>query len=355
MNIEKMTPNRPAPVDPPSDLLSVGRGNDYSQTAEKLAEGRSVLVEDQFPVGLAVLSELKNILFKEDKTEGFHAYREQRAQYYAASNNLLVSVRNNRIDLKKSPDIGWLKELYPDIADFILPYPKIQGLNSSWQWYVNGIEYPGVKHKIHPYYGAYFPTRSDHLYLFHYWLRKYSGIRSAALDVGTGCGVLAFQLLNRGFETVCATDINPNSLISTMKSAKEFGVEDRMNIFYSDLFENVERKVDLIVFNPPWLPAKMDITGLDRAIYFEEGLFERFFAEALDYLNDEGKIVFIFSNLGQTEGVLRTHPVEEELEKGGRYKTIHRINRKADKPSRKTKRRDHRKGEYIELWELEKR
>ena len=345
--------NRPKPIKVPADALSVNKGDDYPGIAELLISGKPVLIKDQFHTGLNILSELKKIIFDEKPETGFTAYRNQRSQFREASNKLMVPVRENRIALKKSPDIGWLKELYPEHSDFYLSFPDVQGLNSSWQWYKNGISYPGLEEKIHPYYGSYFPTRKDHLYLFDYWLRKYRGGKKTALDMGTGCGILAFQLLTKGFERVLGTDINPNSILSAKLSAKTLGLEKKFNVIHSDLFENVDEKFDLIVFNPPWLPAENDITGLDSAIYFEPDLFSRFFDKAGDYLNEKGKIAFIFSNLGQKEGELEAHPVEEELKKG-RFKNVNQIRRKADRPSQKTKRRDHRKDEYVELWVLGK-
>ena len=346
--------DRPEPVEISTDIMEAGKNDDHKKIAHWLTEGNIVLVRGQFSVGLSILSELKKLIFDNSDSSAFNEYRELRSDFHQASNNLLVPIKNNRIDLKKSPKIGWLKVLYPDLSEFILPFPKVQGLNSSWQWYQNGIEYPGLPQKIHPWYGTYFPTRKDHIYLFNYWLKKYRGEKNSAIDIGTGCGVLAFRLLAAGFETVIASDINPNAIISVQKDVETFGFEDQIAVIKSDLFEQINSKADLIVFNPPWLPAQNDIEGLDNAIYFEPELFQRFFSEAADHLNDGGILVFLFSNLGLTEELLHSHPVEEELENGKRYKKLKLIKRKADRPSGKTKRRDHRQDEYVELWELEK-
>lgn len=218
-----------------------------------------------------------------------------------------------------------------------------------YKWY----QIPGVlKKKLHPFYGVYFPTRYDHLYLFDYWLKKYSGPKSTALDIGTGCGILSFQFLNKGFNKVYATDINPNSIISVIDDAKQLGYHDQLEAWQSNLFDNVDRKTDLIVFNPPWLPAQNDSEGLDKAIYYEPDLFDRFFDEAFKYVNKDGKIIFLYSNLAEITEVQNFHPVKNELSDHQRYKELKRINRKISKPSTKTKRRDHRQNEYVELWEL---
>jgi hypothetical protein len=42
-------------------------------------------------------------------------------------------VVDSRLEVRKAPEIGWLKILYPINTEFLISFPKIQGLNSSWQ------------------------------------------------------------------------------------------------------------------------------------------------------------------------------------------------------------------------------
>jgi len=345
-------PERPEPVELEQEPFSVNKESKSQVISRLLLSGEYGMVEDIYPTGLKALSALKKAVFGKNTKDDFIAYREKRTEFYEASNRLLASVENNEIALRKSPDIGWLKKLYPDLENFVLSFPQIQGLNSAWQWYINGIQYPVLNQKIHPYYGTYFPTRFDHLNLFDDWLKKYTGDKNSALDIGTGCGILSFQLLNRGFYKVYATDISPNAIISVAENAKKFGVEERLVVIKSDLFENVDQKTDVIVFNPPWLPAQKSIRGLDKAIYYEAELFERFFREAGNFLLESGRIILLFSNLGEHTGIQKIHPIEDELTKNKRYKKLAFKRKKVARPSRKTKRRDNRKNEFVELWEL---
>jgi len=344
---------RPEPPKSDDNVIQITKKSDRAKAARQLSAGNYLLVEDRYSTGMAVLSDLKKLVFRGKNKQDFTAYRDKRSEFYQASNRLLVPVKDNTIALKKSPEIGWLNLLYPDLQDFLLTFPQIQGLNSSWQWYLKGIKYPGLKEKIHPYYGTYFPTRFDHLHLFDNWLKKFNGPKNLAIDIGTGCGVLAFQMLNRGFEKVIASDINPNSILSVREHAQKIGVSDRVHTFQSDLFEKHDQKTDLVVFNPPWLPAQKEIEGLDNAIYYESGLFERFFEKAADYIHDKGKLVLLFSNLAESQGVTGQHPVKEELANHSRYRQTRLLKRKVKQSSKKTKRRDHRKNEFVELWELE--
>ena len=397
VNPKEPLPLRPEPVTPGEPPVPVHQKSDMKKVASKLMSGTFFLVNDAYPTGLKVLSELKKQVFggqqsaaEEMGGDDFQDYRTRRAEFRHASNRLLVSVEQNRIALRKSPDIGWLKELYPDVQNFLLPFPQIQGLNSSWQWFLKGVRFPVLKQEIYPWYGTYFPTRFDHLQLFDEWLRKYGGRKVTALDIGAGCGVLSFQLLKHGFRHVTATDINPSAVITIRENARHQGVQDRLEAHLSDLFmiwkdedgdgdgdedgggdeysngdgdgvgsrtddsEITQKKADLIVFNPPWLPANEDTGMLDRAIYYEPDLFDRFFSDAGDHLEEEGILAVFFSNLGRAAGVGEGHPIEEELARFSRFRKVELLQKKVAEPSRKTRRRDHRKEEVVELWVLEK-
>ena len=354
MSDNNIKPIRPEPVVPDSDPVPVTKKSDASSIQSTIIDGGYAVIEDQYPTGLKVLAGLKKRIFDRNTGRDFHGYRAQRKAYHFASNRLLLPVRNNEIALPKSPKIGWLKELYPDESDFYLSFPQVQGLNSSWQWYHKGITFPVLDQPVYPYYGTYFPTRFDHLILFDKWLTKYQGRKSTAMDIGTGCGVLAFQMAVHGFEQVYASDINPNAVISVLENVRSMGVSERVTVKMGDLFEPWHQKADLVVFNPPWLPAEEETTLLDKAIYFEAGLYERFFDQAQNHLAEGGKLVILYSNLAQTAGFHNDHPMDLELQNHERFRKVRVIKRKVKQGSKKTRRRRNRKQEYVELWELEK-
>lgn len=348
-----LTPEAPEPTVLKHKPKTIGKNSDMDQAVQWLMEGKYVLVEDEFSTGLKILSELKKRVLSKQMKETFKKYRDQRSAYHFFSNNLLSTVKSGNIGLDKAPNIGWLERFYPESAEFYLSFPQLQGLNSSWQWYANGIQYPVLTDKLHPYYGTYFPTRFDHLMLFESWLKQQKSEFELVIDVGAGCGVLSFQMLNHGVKKIIATDINPNALFSIREDMDRMKIDSsKIKPIQSDLFKKIDEESDLIVFNPPWLPAKSDAEGLDNAIYYKPGFFERFFSEAYDHLKPNGRIVILFSNLALVEGVHSEHPVITELALHNRFKKINLIKRKAAKKSKKTKRRDNRKNEYIELWEL---
>ncbi len=345
--------DRPDIITTEVEAIGFYRKMDTKATVEEMIAGKYVLVEEFYSNGLQVLNELKRNLLLKHKDKTFQGQRDYRNAFRKASHRLLLKVKDNKLIVKKAPDFGWLELLYPDVSEFYIPFPEVQGMNSSWQWYEKGIEVKTLDLRLHPYYGTYFPTRFDHLKLFDKWLKKYDGAKTNAIDIGVGSGVLSFQLIQNGFENIYASDTNKNAIIGVREEVKRLGFEDKMTLAHADLFENCDVKADIIVFNPPWLLAKHKLEdGIDKAMYYEEDLFDRFFEEAQKHLTPDGKIVLIFSNLAQVVDKESTHPIIEELQKHNRYRKELHLKRDVRASSRRTKRRDSRDNEKVELWVL---
>ncbi|MHA2250553.1 MAG: methyltransferase, partial [Candidatus Kariarchaeaceae archaeon] len=300
MNHHNLKPHKPQIITSDIVVTSFYNKMDPTEIIVELIEGNYVLIEDYYYNGLQVLEELKKVLKKKYKNQSYQGQREYRSAFREASHRLLLMVIDNRLEVQKAPEIGWLKILYPEDSDFLISFPEVQGLNSSWQWYLKGIEIEILNLQIHPFYGTYFPTRFDHLQLFGKWLKSYTGKRKSAIDIGVGSGVLSFQLLQNGFSHVLGTDTNKNAIIGTTQESERLGFSSRLSLKFGDLFTSCDFKAELIVFNPPWLIAKHPLEeGIDKAIYYESDLFPRFFEQAKQYLEREGKLVLLFSNLAE--------------------------------------------------------
>jgi len=349
-------PSRPEPIPTDTPVWAAKTDTDRKQVLQLLLKGEQVLVEDKFQTGLDLLASLKKQVFGSPKAFDYIEDRERRRIFRDASNRLLIPVEKHRIALKNAPEIGWLSNLYPEMKTFFLPLPQIQGLNSSWQWYQKGIKYPMLPFLIKPYFGVYFPTRIEHLLLFEKWLKNYPGEKDNAMDIGTGCGVLTFILLEKGFKHVFATDINQNAVISVLENAVANDLIARITLEITDLFGDHTEKQDMIVFNPPWIPSEKHATGIDEAVYYDEqSLFERFFEGASERLKNEGQLIFIFSNFAEINQLTEYHPVVQELETGGRFQLYEKKTMKVKPASARIKRADHRKDEEVELWVLKKK
>lgn len=117
------------------------------------------------------------------------------------------------------------------------------------------------------------------------------------LDLGTGTGIQGLFAAEKAAKVI-AVDINKNAIECAKLNVKHHNLEDKINVFESDLFSNVNDKFDMIIFNPPfrWFkPRDM----LEKGEVDEDyKTLNKFFKEVLDYLKKEGRILFLFSTSG---------------------------------------------------------
>lgn len=345
--------NKPAPFLPEQPLVQFNRSININRTIKGLEAGKPVMITEFYSNGLDLLKALHKHLNGKFSNETFQEQRDYRLAYKELAKLIYIKIVDHKLTVKKAPAIGWLKELYPEDDNFLLPFTKVQGLNSAWQWHKNGIILPVLRNKIHPFYGVYFPTRFDHLILFDNWLKRYEGPKKSAIDVGIGSGVLSFQMVKHGFQKVFGTDTNPNAIVGLTETLGDTKMSRKIELDFAPLFGKFEKQTELIVFNPPWLPAAHDLDKNDEAIYYNDNLFPEFFAEAKKRLLPDGKLVIIFSNMAEITEVAKEHPIKKELAEGGRFKLENCLTRKVKLASDKTKRdQNWRAEEVVELWEL---
>lgn len=348
--------NKPTPITAEVEYFSFNQDDDIQEAIDTLVSGKYILIEAFYSNGLNLLNELQTYLKEQHPNQDFQGQRAFRAEYRKLSNLILIEVHKHKLVVRKAPEIGWLEKLYPELSNFLLPFPQIQGLNSAWQWHVNGVAIPVLRNKIHPYYGVYFPTRFEHLQLFDNWLKKYKGPKKSAIDIGIGSGILSLQLMKYRFQKSFGTDTNPNAIVGLKAATKGTKFATKIELDCGYLFGKWEKQTELIVFNPPWLPAAHDLDRLDEAIYYNDTLFPEFFEEAKKRLLPDGRIVLLFSNLGQITEVTKEHPIENELLNGHRFELDKCLKRAVQTASAKTKRNQHwRADEEVELWVLKHR
>lgn len=349
----KIEVNKPTPILTDAEMLTFHEGGDLKAAIKALERGEYVWIDALYSDGIFLLKELHRYLEKKLPNKTFKEQQAYRTEYHRLSNLVLLEVVDQKLTVAKSPSIGWLEKLYPENNHFLLSFSQIQGMNSAWQWYERGVSIPVLRNKIHPYYGTYFPTRYEHLVVFDNWLKRYEGPKKSAIDVGVGSGVLSLQMVQHGFQKVFATDINPNAIVGLAKFMGTTKLSRKIELDLGHLFAKWDKPTELIVFNPPWLPAQHELDTLDKAIYYEENIFSEFFAGAKERLLPDGRLLFFFSNLAQITNLTEEHPVEKELAEGGRFKLERCFKKSVSTASKKTKRDPHwRDEETVELWEL---
>lgn len=334
--------HRPEPV-LRHNAQPVDRNVPPAQAAAWLCEGRSLIVTDRFGTGLDILTALRVKLEDPGEDAGYVRKRTFRDAFQSASKLLLAPVVGRKVALADAPPAGFLAELYPDHADFALPIEDARVLSSAWEWYEQGVHFPVLGYRLHPFYGAYIPARMEHLELFGTWLAKYKGARDRAIDVGTGSGVLALQMAKAGFQQVLATDINPNAIESVARQLRRLPKALPIELEHTDQFGADRGPIDLIVSNPPWMKGDVGRT-LDLAMYFQDGFFERFFDQALQRIAPGGRVVLVFSNIIELSQPDVPHPIQTELDRG-RFRLVEKLTRKVKPLRRRTR-------EKVEIWEL---
>lgn len=120
------------------------------------------------------------------------------------------------------------------------------------------------------------------------------------LEIGTGSGIIALFAARKA-KSVTAVDINPEAVKCAKKNAARNNIKN-IEFMQSDLFPDIKRKFDIIVFNPPYLPDE----PLTPDIALDGGpdgrrVIERFLKGAPKFLNPCGKILLLESSLSHYE------------------------------------------------------
>lgn len=148
--------------------------------------------------------------------------------------------------------------------------------------------------------GVYAPQ--DDTWLLAEALRREGiGADTAVLDVGTGSGVLALVAARRGAAEVTAVDVAPLAVASAWLRTRFEGA--RVRVLRGDLLTPVaDRDFDLIVANPPYVPAAGRLAGRGRGVAWRAGadgraLLDRICAEAPPLLRPGGVLLLVHSGL----------------------------------------------------------
>ncbi len=131
------------------------------------------------------------------------------------------------------------------------------------------------------------------------------------LDIGVGSGAIIISLLkNRPNLRMYGVDISEKALEITKKNAKIHGVEDRLTLIKSNLFENVPKiKFDFIVSNPPYV-SENEYEKLQKEVKKEPKtaliggmkgteIYNKIVEQGIKYLKENGFFAF---EIGYNQG-----------------------------------------------------
>lgn len=294
----------------PQAVAVVGDTTRADVAIKRLRAGEALLYAGDFRNARQLLSSVERRLSNPARKanpapnlrEAFHRGRARKASEHAVLSHLLVSLDPEyRLRLQHAPDVSQAcRHAWGESGGLrtVVSLRELLGVIGAEEWRRVGLEIPGLPARIHPHYGVFTPTRGDYPALI---AKAPSPAGKRVFDIGTGTGVLGFLLLARGAQSVVATDLEPRAIACATENAERLGFQDHFRAELGDLFP--EGTADLIICNPPWVPAAAR-TPMDRAIYDPEQRFLKAFLSGLaSHLTPGGEGWLIVSDLPERLGL----------------------------------------------------
>lgn len=270
-----------------------------------------------------------------DDAGTFAAHREFIADRSRLLGRLIVELGEDYVlDLRRAPDVGAACEAAYGRSEGpkLVSLTELSGVLSAYQWQLRGVAVRALGEDIHPRYGVFSPVRGEYVDLVAQTPFR-SGTPATAFDLGTGTGVLAAVLLRRGVEEVVATDINPRAVACAEDNLEQLGLAGSAEVIETDLYP--PGRADLIVCNPPWLPAR-PTSALEVGIYDPgSDVLWRFIDGLGEHLTDSGEGWLILSDLAEHLGMRTRRELDARIRAAGlrvqeRLDTVPRHGRASD-------------------------
>jgi methylase of polypeptide subunit release factors len=307
---------------PPKNIIIADDTTNAKVAYKQVCEGASLLYRGDFQNAKQLLQaitrkvDIKPILPAETLTQAFHQHRARQIQRASITNKILIELNHGACDLKRAPDTkdavagalitnAKLDKVPPKM---LLSLRELLGMVGAHEWRKKGVAIDALPANIHAHYGVYSPIRGEYLELIN---STSFGNAKTAFDIGTGTGVIAAILVTRGIKAVIATDNSARALNCAAENIEKLNLKPYITLELANLFPSGHKKADLIVCNPPWLPAKAN-APIEHAIYDpHSAMLKGFLSGVKAHLNDDGKAWLILSDLAVHLG-LRS---DEELQK----------------------------------------
>ncbi|MBP6863493.1 MAG: class I SAM-dependent methyltransferase [Neisseriaceae bacterium] len=297
---------------PPQQLHLVDDTLNADQAFTWATQGHAMLWTGDFHNAKQLLSALSKRLNKRKKSskvpataaEAFHKHRLNQSQRAQLLNSLLVKLDPQGVlSLRRAPDVkdACAAAFGLHDQDCILPLQTLLGMIGAHQWQQKGVPIAALNQAhVHVPYGVYSPLRGEYLQLLQ--SAPLPEPCTLALDIGTGSGVIAAVLAKRGVAQIIGTDINPKAIAAAADNLNRLGLSGQVRIVATDLFP-AGVKADLIVCNPPWLPAK-PTSLIESALYDpKHQMLVAFLTQAPQHLNAGGEVWLIMSDLAEHLGL----------------------------------------------------
>ena len=229
----------------------------------------------------------------------FHQQRQLQAQRSRILSRLLLELDTGYISkLRRAPDISAAcTAAFGELDEScVLSFRDLQGALGAAQWREKGVPIEPLNLSVFPHYGVFAPTRHEYVQLL--LDAPLPDVCKVAYDIGTGTGLLAIILAQRGVKQVIATDLNPRALACASDNFTRLELSS-IQLQQADLYPTDTPLADLIVCNPPWLPAKPS-SPLEYAVYDPNSKMLRGLLQgAKQHLAAHGELWLILSDLAE--------------------------------------------------------
>jgi methylase of polypeptide subunit release factors len=298
---------------PPPKALVIADDTTKADEAYRLAcEGTALLYRGDFQNAKQLLQAItrrvdrKPIKPAATMLEGFHQHRARQIGRANITNKVLIELKYGLCDLPRAPEvkaavqaaliIDEKKDKLP--ARLVLSLRELLGMVGAYEWRKKGVPIDALNANIHAHYGVYSPVRGEYLELID---QAPLNNPQVAWDIGTGTGVIAAVLVTRGVKQVVATETNPRALVCAGENIQRLNMQTNIQLEQADLFP--QGKADLIVCNPPWLPAKANTT-IEQAVYDPDSQMLKGYLSGLKaHLNPDGEAWLVMSDLAELIGL----------------------------------------------------
>lgn len=239
----------------------------------------------------------------------FNLHRQAQSQRARILDMVLIPIdANHHIPLRRAPDVTEAcMEVYgAQNQSYVISLRELLGIVSAHEWRKKGVLIDSLKaggsQRIYPHYGVFSPLRGEYIRLVASTpLPAAMKTESIAFDIGTGTGVLAAVLAQRGVRRVIGSDQDPRALGCARANIRQLGLEQAVEIVSTNLYPS--GKASLIVCNPPWLPARPS-SPIERAIYDPDSqMLKGFLAGLGEHLIPHGEGWLILSDLAEHLGL----------------------------------------------------
>ncbi|MFZ4878780.1 methyltransferase [Janthinobacterium sp. Mn2066] len=235
-------------------------------------------------------------------TEAFHLHRQAQSQRARTLAMLLLPFdADYTVPLRRAPDVKLAcNEAYGRGTEpFIASLRELLGLIGAHEWRRTGVELPALGQRIHPHYGVFAPIRGEYVALVAD--TPLPPRTKLAFDIGTGTGVLAAVLAQRGVDRIIATDQDARALSCARENLARLDLSHQVDVIQADLFP--AGRAPLVVCNPPWLPARPS-SPIEYAVYDPDSRMLRgFLAGLAGHLEPAGEGWLILSDLAEHLGL----------------------------------------------------